>query len=585
MPEHDFLLEVVIFLAAAVVFVLLSRRLRANPIIGYLAAGILIGPHGVELVGNAETTRGLAELGIAFLLFSIGLELSWKRLGVLRAQIFGLGSAQFLVSGLAIGAVAVALGASVEAAVIVGGGLALSSTAIVLQLLSERGEIASRMGRVTFSILLLQDLAVVPLLAIVPLLGAGAATDWADLGRAAATGIVAVLAMAVAGRVALRPLLHAIAATRGPEVFVAVTLLVVLGTGWAAEKIGLSLSLGAFLAGLLLAETEFRHQVEADIKPFRSLLLGLFFMTIGMTIDLGMALAHWSLVGGLVVTLLVGKAAILFGLCRLFGLPGMLSLRVGLLLSQGGEFAFILIGGATAAQVLPPTIGQICLMVVGLTMALTPLLAHLGKRLSEHFERQSVIGLAALEVENLDLEGHVIVAGFGRMGQVLARLLDGRRIPYVALDTDPAVVREMRAKGFPVYYGDTSRPELLWGVGADRARAAVVVVGDDEAAIRTVRLLRAKLPDLSILARVRDRSRMKMLTDAGASVIVPETLEASLQLGRRLLRDLGMPEEDVVGAIDALRSDSGGSAGLGAERPGSGENGVDAGHDETAGGV
>lgn len=563
MPEHGFLFEVIIFLAAAVVFVLLSRRLRASPIIGYLAAGILIGPHGLELVGDEKTTRGLAELGIAFLLFSIGLELSWKRLGVLRAQIFGLGSAQFLVSGLAIGAVAVVLGASVEAAVIIGGGLALSSTAIVLQLLSERGEIASRMGRITFSVLLLQDLAVVPLLAIVPLLGAGPATDWADLARAAATGIVAVLAMAVAGRVALRPLFHAIAATRGPEVFVAVTLLVVLGTGWAAERIGLSMSLGAFLAGLLLAESEFRHQIEADIKPFRGLLLGLFFMTIGMNIDVGLALDHWSLVGGIVVMLMAGKAAILFGLCRLFGLPGMLSLRVGLLLSQGGEFAFILIGGAMAAQVLPLAIGQICLIVVTLTMALTPLLAHLGKRLSDYFERQSAIGLATLELENLDLEGHVVIAGFGRMGQILARLLDGRQIPYVALDTDPAVVRETRARGLPVFYGDSSRPELLWGVGADRARAVVIVVGDDEAAIRTVRLLRQKLPDLGILARVRDQSRMTMLTEAGASVIVPETLEASLQLGQRLLRELGMPEDEVVSAIDALRNDSGAGAGPG----------------------
>ncbi len=553
MPEHGFLYEVVVFLGAAVVFVVVSRRLGVNPIIGYLAAGVLIGPHGLRLIADADAVRDLAELGIAFLLFSIGLELSAKRLSVLRRQIFGLGSAQFLVSALVIGAVTLLLGASVEAAVIVGAGLALSSTAIVLQLLSERGEIASRMGRISFSILLLQDLAAVPLLAIVPLLGGGE-TDWGQLARAAATAIAAAVAIIVGGRLAIRPLFHSIGGERGPEVFVALTLLTVLGTGLVAEAVGLSLTLGAFLAGLLLADTEFRHQVEADIQPFRGLLLGLFFMTIGMSIDLGVVLRHWSLAGGLVVTLIVGKAMILYALCRIFGLSRAISVRTGLMLSQGGEFGFILIGGAMAAGVLPIEIGQICLVVVSLTMMLTPLLANLGKRAAELMERQASIGLAALEEENLDLEGHVIIAGFGRVGRTIARLLDSHRLPYVALDTNPARVRQGRAEGRSIFYGDASRPELLWGIGADRARAAVIAVNDDASAMRMVTLLRQKLPDLQILVRVRDPAQVEALNRAGASAIVPETLEASLALGRRLLTSLGMPEKDVISALDALRS-------------------------------
>ncbi len=553
MPEHGFLYEVVVFLGAAVVFVLVSRRLGVNPIIGYLAAGVLIGPHGLRLIADADSVRDLAELGIAFLLFSIGLELSAKRLSVLRRQIFGLGSAQFLVTALIIGAVTLSLGATIEAAVIVGGGLALSSTAIVLQLLSERGEIASRMGRISFSILLLQDLAAVPLLAMVPLLGGGE-TDWGQLGVAAATASAAAVAIIVAGRLAIRPLFRAMGGERGPEMFVALTLLTVLGTGLIAEAVGLSLTLGAFLAGLLLAETEFRHQVEADIQPFRGLLLGLFFMTIGMSIDLGVVLRHWSLAGGLVVTLIVGKAMVLYALCRIFGLSRAISVRTGLMLSQGGEFGFILIGGAMAAGVLPIEIGQICLVVISLTMMLTPLLANLGKRAAELVERQAAIGLAALEEENLDLEGHVIIAGFGRVGRNIARLLDSHRLPYVALDTDPARVRQGRAEGRSIFYGDASRPELLWGIGADRARAAVIAVNDDAAAMRMVTLLRQKLPDLQILVRVRDPAQIEALNRAGASAIVPETLEASLALGRRLLTSLGMPEKDVVSALDALRS-------------------------------
>ncbi len=567
MAEQDFLRDAVVLLVAAAVFILAFHRLRASPVLGYLAAGILIGPHGLGLVGDVAGTRALAQLGVAFLLFSIGLELSFARLRLLRFHLFGLGSAQVLISSLVIGAVAVALGASLESAVVIGGGLALSSTAIVLQLLSERREIASRFGRISFSVLLLQDLAVVPLLAVVPALGAGPTTDWSALGLAAGTALLALAAIVIIGRLVLKPLYRIIAAARSSETFVLVTLTVVLGTGWAAGQAGLSITLGAFLAGLLLSETEFRHQVEADMQAFRGLLLGLFFITVGMFIDISLAVENAAAVAALLVALVAGKAALLWALCRMVGIANDLAARVGLILAQGGEFAFILIGAGAAVGVVPPTLAQYCLVVVSLSMALTPLLAVAGKAISNSIARRSGVGLAAIEQETDDLDLHVLIAGFGRVGRIVGDLLEARKIPYVAIDLDPANVREGRARGLSIFYGDASRPELLWGVGADRARMAVVTLDNPEAAARTVHVLRQKLPDLKILVRARDHADSDALTSAGATEVVPETLESSLQLAGTVLRSLDLPEEDIGRLLDEYRRNANGAKGGAAKPP------------------
>jgi len=552
--DHGFLQDVVIFLAAAVVLVTVFQRLRSSPILGYLVAGVLIGPDGLGFITDVSSIRALAELGVVFLLFSIGLELSFNRLKVLRYDVFGLGTAQFAITALIIGGLAYGVGLGLQPAIVLGTGLALSSTAVVLQLLAERGDGATRMGRTTFSILLLQDLAAVPLLAMVPLLGGAQSTEWSDVAQAVGIAVAAVAGIIVGGRMGLRPLFRTIIAS-GPssEVFVALTLLTVLGIGWASEQVGLSLTLGAFLAGLLLSETEFRHQVEAEIRPFQGLFMGLFFMSIGMGLNLGLAAEEAGLIVALVLALILGKAAIIVALCRGIGLQMSVAVPAGLYLAQGGEFAFILIGGAAESAVVPEEVAQIAMVVVGISMALTPFLAMAGRWLKPRLETYEPVGLAALEAENIDLAGHVVIAGFGRVGRSLASLLEAHRIPYVALERDPATVRKGREKGLPIYFADVSQPEILWGVGADRARAVVITINDREKALQTVELLHAKLPDLPILARAADPRHGRALSAAGAQAIVPEVLEVSAQLGAGALRAVGLSDDVVNRSLSEFR--------------------------------
>ena len=548
------LFEVVILLAAAIAAVLIVRRFKASAMLGYLGAGVVLGPYAFGMISDLEGTRTLAEFGVVFLLFSIGLDLSFKRLILLRKEVFGLGTAQFLLTGTAIGLAAFALGQPLPAAIVLGAGMALSSTAIVMQILAERGEVATRHGRISFSILLLQDLAAVPLLAMVPLLeGGGASADWSTLGFAALKAVAALAAIILIGRYVLQPVFRIVASTSGPEVFFGLTLLVVLGTAAATQGVGLQLTLGAVLAGLLLSETEFRHQIEADILPFRGLLMGLFFISIGMSIDIGFVVSQAALVAGLVLALVVGKTAIVVGLCRAIKLPLDVSLRVGLLLSQGGEFAFILIGLAGISGVMSTGTAQIGLAVTGLSMVMTPFLAALGMWLGERLQRQVAIGLAAMERDTSDLGQHVVIAGFGRVGQTVAEMLDDRRIPYVAIDRDPTNVHEWRTKGLPIYYGDANRRDLLWGVGIDRARAMVVALSDQATALELVRTLHKRLPELTILARSTDQEHGDALSSAGAETVFPEALESSLSLGGAVLRALNVPEPEVVTLLNNYR--------------------------------
>jgi CPA2 family monovalent cation:H+ antiporter-2 len=547
------LVDVLFLLAAAVVVVSLIQRLHVSPVIGYLAAGLLIGPSGFGAVSDPEGVGELAEFGVVFLLFTVGLELSLQRLWVMRRFVFGLGSAQVLVTGLAIGLVAWALGASGPAALVIGAGLALSSTAVTLQLLVERGETASRFGRVTIAVLLLQDLAVVPLLVLVPLLGGDGASLAAALGFAALKAIAALTVIVVLGRLVLRPLLRAAAAGRDTDLFAAVTLLIALGTALATASVGLSLPLGAFLAGLLIAETEFRHQVDADIRSFKGLLLGLFFMTVGMSLDLGLIAAEWQTIVAMCVALLVGKAAIFAVLGRLFGLGWGVAGRAGLALAEGGEFAFVLFSAALVAGVLDVLLGQLLLAVIVLTLATTPLLAVLGARLDAQFSRlPEQADLAARETG--DLVDHVVIAGFGRVGQTVAKLLTGAGIGWVAVDRDVALVASARQNHLPVYFGDASGPAMMKSIGIDRARAAVVTLDHVDAAERAVEAVQRARPGLPTVARARDVRHAERLERMGASEVVMETLEASLQLAGKALQSANADVEVVAAAISAFRA-------------------------------
>jgi CPA2 family monovalent cation:H+ antiporter-2 len=552
--------DLLVFLLAPVVVVPLFRWLRCSPILGYLVAGILIGPHALGLIEESALTHTLAELGVAFLLFAIGLELSLERLRVMRRLVFGLGTLQVALSSAAIGIVARLAGADLAAAIVIGGALALSSTAFVLQLLVERGEQVARFGRTAFAILLFQDLAVVPLLAVVPVLALDQPSLAGALGLSALKAAIALGLIIAVGRLILRPVFRIVAGTRSPELFVSATLLVILGTGWLTTQAGLSLPLGAFLAGLLLSETEYRHQVEADIRAFRGLLLGLFFITVGLSMDLHVVAERWSLGLLLLASLLLGKATIIAGLCAAFRLPLADALRIGLLLAQGGEFAFVLFEAALTHHVLAPATGQMLLATVAASMIVTPLLAEAGRSLAQRLGRPAAGDLHALHEGAGSLTDHVVVAGFGRVGQTVAKVLAAADIPYVALDLDPGRVRRCRAAGLPAFFGDASGVDVLAAAGAGRARAAVLTMDQAAAVDRAVAALHQHFPELRIFVRGHDPRHGRELARRGATAVVPEAVEASLQLGGIVLTAVGASGGDAARIIEQLRE--GGYAGL-----------------------
>lgn len=553
MTDTHFLGQALIFLAAAVATVTLFRRISVSPVIGYLVAGAAIGPFGAGLIAEPGAIRGLAELGVMFLMFSIGLGLSLKRLAAMRGHLFGLGSVQFLSGALAIGGAAYALGLEAGVAIVIGAALALSSTAVVLQSLGERGELVSRAGRVSLAILLFQDLAVVPLMVLVPQLGAGATGLWLSLGLALAKAVGVLAVIVGLGRLVLRPVFRVIADRRTPELLVGLALLVVLGTGFATEAAGLSLALGAFLAGLLVAETEFRHQVEADLAPFRGILLSLFFMTVGMTVDFSLLATRGATLALLVAGILVLKFVTITIACRLFRLPTGVALRQGLTLAQGGEFAFILLALALTAGLIDPVTRDVVVLAVTLTLVLTPLLVSAGRRVETLFEAEAEGGLQRISAEAGDLSDHVLVVGYGRVGEGVARLLASHALPFIALDLDPARVAEGRDQGLPVYYGDGSSRLMLRAAGAERARLAVVTTNDARATARAVTVLRNRFPDMPIYARAADPSHCTELRELGANGIVPEIVEVSLQLGGQVLRGLGLADDEISRLIQAER--------------------------------
>ena len=547
--------DLLIILLAAVAVVPLFRRLRASAVLGYLVAGTLIGPHGLGLIREIEAASLLGQFGVIFLLFSIGLSLSIARLTALRRYVFGLGIAQVGATAVVIWGVLRLIGLPSPAALVLGGGLALSSTAVVLQMLIERRELATPRGRVAFAVLLLQDLAVVPLLALVPLLRGPEAPVLPALGLALLKAALALVLILALGRLLLRPLLRAVTRGGDPELFTAIVLLLVLGIGWLTDQAGLSMALGAFLAGVLIAETEYWPQVEGDIQPFRGILLALFFMTVGMGVDVAMLSRTAPLLLALLGGLLVLKGGILFGLARAFGLGVGTAAAVGLMLAEGGEFGFVLFALARQAGVLTDDITQLAVIVVGLSMAVTPLLLVAGRRVARHLERPASTH-EALAQGSADLREHVLIAGYGRVGQTLALLLESRGMSYVALDVDPEQVAEARRRDLPVYYGDASRAEVMKAAGVERAQAVVITVDEPESASRTVQVVRRLAPELPVLARARDLGQCEKLAEAGATVVVPEVVEGSLQLVAALFRQVGVSREESEQVLEEFRREA-----------------------------
>jgi CPA2 family monovalent cation:H+ antiporter-2 len=556
--------NVVAFLATAGVLAPLVKRLKISPILGFLAAGVALGPHALgRFAGDApwlayftvsrpEQIHDVAELGVVFLLFSIGLELSWERLRVMRRQVFGLGALQTLGCGALIGAAALAMKLPFPAAAAIGAALAMSSTAVTLPVMAEAGRLQSAPGRSVFSILLFQDLAVAPILIAIGLLsGNGSVHPLAALG----TAVFGLVGIVVAGRLLLRPLFRSAARAKSQELFMAASLLVIIGAGLSAELLGLSMALGAFVAGLLLAETEFRHEIDVLIGPFRDLLLGLFFVSVGIGLNLSLLAEAPGLILGAAAGFVALKALMGAGLAPLVGLRGGQALEVGLTIAAGGEFAFVILGQASqAAHLLPAPIAQAITVSATISMFAIPGLVFLGARLGRAQGAADGAHRAA-PPPSPDAKPRALIVGYGRVGQLVGEMLGRHDVAWTAIDRDFRAVEAARAQGHEVWFGDASRPELLERCGLAHAPGVVLTTDEPEAAEAVTAAVRRLRPDVVLVARARDARHARRLYEIGATDAVPETIEASLQLSEAVLVSLGVPMGFVIASVHDKRDE------------------------------
>ncbi len=545
-----------ILLLAAAIVIPIAQRFRINAVLGYLAIGVVLGPAVLGVIKDVANTQALADLGVVFMLFAIGLELSFDRLRTLRQAVLGFGLAQMVGSTALIWVVAVAVGVSPAAAIIIALALSMSSTAMVLQLLRQRHEMMARHGRIGLGVLLLQDLAVVPTLAVLPLLAGDGTGMTQALAIAMLKAAAAVVVLSVLGRVVLRPVLRMVAKARQPESFTAMVLLIALGTGWLTLHAGLSMALGAFLAGILLAETEYRHQIEADIEPFRGLLLGLFFVSVGMMVDPGLLRVAPVALAGLVLGLLAIKAGWLALVCIVLRLRPGKALRTGLMLAQAGEFGFVVLAEAQGDGLLPADLHGLLVAAIAITMALTPLLMRFGEWLEARLDRPVAPpeALPELGAQGEAYEGHVVVVGFGRVGQSVATMLRVADTPFLAFDLDANQVRREYHRGWPVYYGDCAQPGIMRAANLEAAQAVVLTVDDRESALKLLHAIHTLYPRLLLIARARDPDDARLMLESGAHAAVPETLEGSLQLGASLLASRAMSPDDINALVAACRA-------------------------------
>ncbi len=556
-----------ILLGCAVLGVVAFRMMNLPPMLGYLVVGILIGPYGLGLADENETTHTLAEFGVVFLMFSIGLEFSLPRLSSMRRTVFGLGLAQVtltIIATIVFGWLAALLvpslrGMDWRASLALGGALAMSSTAIASKMLTERLELESPHGRQIIGILLFQDLAVVPLLILVPALAHNAGNLPITLALAGMKAGIVLLLLLVIGQKLMRSWFHIVVRRRSQELFMLNLLLITLGAAWITERAGLSLALGAFVAGMLISETEYRHQVEEDIKPFRDVLLGLFFVTIGMLLNVRLVLEHWGLVLLLVTVPVLMKFGLIAVLAKLFGASPGVALRTGLALAQAGEFGFVLLNQAGGLDLMDPLIIQLILASMVLSMLAAPFIiansdAIVMKLSANEWMMQSV-ALTQIATRTMTTQKHVLVAGFGRSGQSLARLLEEEGIPYHALDLDPDRVHEAQAAGANVSFGDAARRESLVAAGIHRAAALVITYASTPSALKVLHFAHELAPSLPVIVRSHDDSDLDKLRAAGATEVVPEAIEGSLMLASHALVMLGVPLRRVVHRVQAARDE------------------------------
>ncbi|MGV8888571.1 MAG: cation:proton antiporter [Pseudomonas sp.] len=550
--------NLLIILASSLVVIALFQRLRLPPVLGYLCVGLMIGPTAFDWINESEELPDLAELGVVFLLFSLGLEFSLSKMLALRRVVFGLGSLQVLCSGMLLGGLLILLGMPITPALLLGAGLSLSSTAIVSKELGSLGEIFSSHGQNAIAVLLFQDIVAVLLLTLVPVFAGSSDQAWywalpLTLGKT----VVLFVGLLLASRWVLPRLFHEVAAARSAELFVLLALVIVLLTAWLTHLLGLSPALGAFLAGMLLGESHYRHQIEADIRPFRDILLGVFFVSIGMLIDLQLFASHGLLILGLTLGLLLIKGSVVALLVKWRGSDGETAWRSGLALAQGGEFCFALMAQMQLNKLMPADLGGLLLAATFCSMLVTPLLLRAAPRIATHVHRKpnEEAKLEEISALNAGLHSHVVICGYGRVGQSIGRFLRHEHQPYIALDSDPVRVQEAAVVESCVHYGDSRRGELLVAIGLERARLLVVAVDKTDIALLILKEARRFNPTVPILVRTRDDSQLVELKAAGASEVVPELLESSLMLASHALIMLGLPGQQVQDRVDQVRHD------------------------------
>ncbi|WP_426124349.1 cation:proton antiporter [Pararhizobium sp. PWRC1-1] len=558
--------DVMVVLATAGVIVPVVSRLGASPIISYLVLGALFGPLGLGsamdqipflywiTIVEPTNVAGIAEFGVVFLLFLIGLQLSFSRLLALRRLVFGLGVLQVVITAATLTFIAVLLGVDTQQALVVGLSLALSSTATVVELLSTKRRMSTTTGRATFSVLLAQDLAVVPLLLLVGILASGTSANVAtNVGIALLQAAAALGTIVLFGRVFLRSLFQLVGSLDSTEVFLAAVLFIVVGASFATAMFGLPMALGAFVAGILLSETEYRKAVEAIVEPFKGLLLGVFFFTVGMSIDIVEFIVTPGLILLLVSLLIIVKIIVLAPLAQLFGFSLPKAIEMAMLLAAGGEFAFVGIGAGVAAGIVSPRVSGLILTVVAISMALTPLLAILGEKLAKVISKTEH-GPELDEIPDA-MTGHAVVIGYGRVGKVVAGMLERHGLAYVTVDSDPTLVSRERRKGNAVFFGDGANNNFLRACGLSEASSLIITIQDDHATDRMIEIVRASRPDLPIVARARDATHARHLYAMGVSNAVPETIEASLQLSEATLISMGIPMGKVIASIHERRDE------------------------------
>ncbi|MGP8231560.1 MAG: cation:proton antiporter [Methylovirgula sp.] len=569
-PSPDHYKSILLFLGTAAVVAPLFRRLKVSPIFGFLAAGFCLGPYGLGALvaggaapawlshitlDNLDEITPLAEFGVAFLLFMIGLELSFERLVHLRRLIFGFGAAQVFSSALALGGLALALHHAPASALILGLALAMSSTAIVIPVLADRKRLATTAGRTIFSVLLFQDLMVAPLLFLVTVLGAHHNQFDAVLLYTVLPACLGIAAVVLIGRLVLRPLFHLVAAAGSPEFFMAACLFVVIGTGVVSAASGLSMGLGALIAGLLLAETEYRRQIEVTIEPFQGLLLGLFFLSVGASLDLSLIFSSPARTLGLAAAFIAIKAVVTYAAGRLFRFGPAVALETALMLAPGGEFALVVISSAIASRALGAQIGNDALVAVTLSMFVVPLMGILVSRLPQAKPEKDPELAKLPSAQDEGGAGKAIIVGYGRVGQLVGEMLKAHAIDFIAVETGASLVKQLRQQGVEIYWGDAARPEFLARCGIAKARALIVTVGGARASEEIVAAARQLSADVTIVARARDASHAHMLYELGVTDAVPETVEASLQLSEAALVDMGIPMGLVIASIHAKRDE------------------------------